>query len=472
MKRTSMFKMVAGIALAMVLCFTMVLPALAVDYSKGENSEEPAMAAITKVFRMPINTPTPVAKFVFKFDKVGMNTPPDITNLDKMPAIPNVTIEYGGQSGAGIINIVGGDKLDIKQSGNFLVDSTGALLIGDVWGNGEGVYKYQVYENLENPDKSSITSNPDVTNNDEEFSKAVYDIEVWVEKDEDGVLFPKYVVVIIVEGKEDEYYKNIGENELPENGKVDPTPGGPGGEDEDKPDIEKTIEEDFSQVIFTNKYWQSDGPGDEDPDSNALEIVKKITGNGADQYMESEFEFKVNVIQPSIIKEEQTYKAWVMDTNGDNVTDVNNSSLMTDEFIVFTSNIARTITLLPNEKLVFIDLHIGSIVEVEEKGDSSFVPTYQRTFPDTTVGKQAYTGTLGESWGFPRNTGSNLDKGPHYTIAGANKNTVTFTNTVKNALPTGISVNDLPYIILISVVVLALAGYLAFKIRSVKKSMV
>jgi hypothetical protein len=451
-KKTSLFRLVTSIALVMFLCLSMTLPALAGpgdSYSSGSGSSDPAKAAITKVFKMPINTTTPAATFTFTFTAIGMDGGNDPSG---MPPIAEQTISFlageepvyvpGSPAAGTFIDEDEGVKSVVRESVNFLAD------LSDVdWAiKGAGIYTYKVVETSSNitivdPDKEGSAK-----------SDAEYLVEIWVEEDSTtGELYAKFIVGRIIEGFVDEYYD--GE---PGGVKVDPSPGG----SYQKPGFD--VEEGFSQLIFTNKYWKTDGGGEDDHKVTALEIIKKITGNGA--VLDTYFDFDVTVTKPSVVVSATplTYKAYVLDATGTNVTsDANYSPLGTDangNYILFTSGTEiKGIKLTNNQRLAFVNLHVGSSVAVTEAANNDYTPKYQRTF----AGESEYPGIAGFAWGFPINLD---DPAPHYIKEGAGANIVTFTNTRTGATPTGISVNDIPYI-LIALVAISLAGFLIIGLR-------
>ena len=470
----NVFKTLTSIALAMILCLNLALPALARDFaSGGSDASEPVEAALTKIFWMPINTPIPAATFNFTFTKVGMDYPLDnsLDAINKMPALGSsngtagsISITYTGDAvaipdnGTLIEDALEGDKYAVKQSANFL-----AGIPASAWGNGEGIYRYKVTE----ADSSSISFYNTGTEY-EVYSTAEYDVEVWVEEDENEVLYPRYVLVKIVTGKEDEYYVINGE---PANGKVDPTPDGegiiPGS---------PTFGDDFSQVFFTNKYWKKDGD-DTDPKKNALEIVKNTKGSGHDP--NKYFPFKITVTQPNVIPTTgayppaQSYKAYVIDAAGTVVNAAANGATgPTDSlgrYFTFVSGVENTfeVNLKHGERLAFVDLHVGSAVAVKEPGDTNYKISYKRTFSSTPSNKEFIADEAGIEFGFPRTSG---DPGPHFTLAGQNANIATFINTRKGASPMGIGVDDLPYIVLIGAALVSLAGFVVLVFRKKAKN--
>lgn len=423
-KRTSILTLAASLVLAMTLCLSMALPVGA--YSQAKSPTEPAEAAITKRLRMPVNTPTPNATFTFVFTAKGIDDGADTTN---MPTITDKTVQFPAADASTFTD--GGDTYLVKETANFV--PTG-------W-KSAGIYKYQVEEKQE-----GITLTGAV-NEGEAYSKARYDIEIWVEADGNGGFYAKFVNAKIVTGYVDEYYDGYTGN-----GKVDPTPGG------SNPKEEATIEDNFSQVMFTNRYWRSDGGGTDKPGETALEIIKAVAGNGAEK--DKYFDFTVKVTKPDAVTGAQTYKACVLDEAGDNVTTTDNYPTLSGKFIEFPSGTALTaIKLKDGQRLAFVNLHVGSAVEAEETGATGYKPSYERTFGKPGVFTAPAANT---TWGFPRTPD---DPAPHYTKAGKNANIATFTNDRSGATPTGISVDNLPYFALIGVLLVALAGFVVFKSR-------
>jgi len=488
MKRNRNFlaKLIPCIVLAAAMLLCTALPAYAAGHSSGDKTN-PAKATITKVFKMPADTPTPAAKFVFNFEKVGMDFDPtnDAKPLDgaeeTLRNMPNLSAQVtfaadDNETPRPFVEERNGVKSVVKETGNFL-----AGIVSDQWANGEGVYRYIVSEDRTPDTGSGITFalpsvNPPVEG--ESYSAARYAVEIWVE-DDNGVLFPKYVCVKIIAGSEDEYYKT--EN-TPADGKVDPTP----GEEKTKPGDPTTIEDSFSQFIFTNKYWRTDGGGTEKPSQSALEIIKKVKGNGSTpDLLTKYFDFTVTVTQPSVIPTtdpypaHQTYKAYIIGKDGKIVTatsgDAKNGTISgTDDnggYFLFTSGAPRDIKLLNDERLVFVDLHIGSAVAAKEIPTATYIPSYSRTFgPDIPATKKdvAFQGTSADAsdtaaFGFPRDQ---RDEGPHYTVKGQGQNIATFTNTRTGATPTGINVDNLPFVVLIG---MAIAGFIGFVFVTVRR---
>ena len=428
-KRKTLISRLTCILFVMVLCFAPVTAFADPPYSSGTDYDNPATAAITKIFKMPADVDTPTATFSFAFTAVDFNE----QGTAGMKTIAPAALTFGEVPDTGTIFVNGDVRSVVKEVSMF------SGLPSDPWANGEGIYRYQVEESVA---LSSITS-PGRVNEGTEFSVAKYDIEFWVERDSNG-LFVKYVQAKKVVGYIDEYYDGY-----PGDDKVDPTEGGVNTL------TEVTIEDDFSQVIFTNKYWGSDGGGDPDPEDAAFAVNKVVTGNGA--VLTDTFDFNVTVTQPSLITQAQTYKAYVQELVSGTWTNVGS-------LITFASGVQQTgITLTNGQRLAFIDLHVAAKVEVWEDASANYTPKYSRTFANgTAVTPPVYTGSKNSDWGFPRDPG---DAGPHIIPSGTNVNIATFTNMATDIPPSGISVDNLPFVLMIAIGFIALGGFIALKSR-------
>ena len=464
-KRNKPKNMVFGAIITALLMLAMVFPVSA-DEEKGIYSEgEPAEAAITKIFKMPVNTTIPEAVFVFDFEPVGVNDKfvDSENNSDIMPAMEFITIEFNNDEDEEADIFYDGDTKYVIKQGIINTNITGK----ENWKMGEGIY---IYKLTENHDKSEIIWD-DNSREWSVFSEAEYIVEFWVEENDKGILYPKFIVVRIVEDHEDDYYdgiySDVEEEDKTAIGKVDPTPGSGGAKKSDEIDAK------YSQVIFTNIYWKTDGEGLDELEKNSLEIEKMVIGMGAD--FNAPFKFTVTVTQPSVIPTDeipkQTYKVVVLDADGKEITsETKYEPLVNDRYIEIKSEEPLTINLTHGQKLVFVDLHVGAVVEAYEwardEKDGSYIPSYRRTFANENDNnlEEDYTGVMNSEFGFPRE-GEEHDPGPHYLEEGAGHNKATFTNRRTNATPTGISVDDLPYIVLINLAVIGLILFVIVKYR-------
>ena len=440
-------RLVISAALAMLLSLSLALPVFAGEadypgYTIGTNADNPAKAVITKILEMPVGTVTPAATLDFVFVAVGMDEGNDPSGMPKIPNVPIVILAGGNpelETAADGVFVKDGEKSVVVES-EYILKGLGSSF----WNKGEGVYKYTLEEV-----QSGISVNLSNVNEGASYSKAVYDVEFWVAKDSQGRLYVQYINVKTKLESPDKYYED--EKKVV---KVDPTPGGP----KDKDGI--TIDDDFSQLIFTNGFWSNNGGDGTNPAKGALEVQKLITGNGAEKA--KYFEFNVKAEVPSVVAENKVpeyYKAYILNAAGSKVVDAKNGAFKEGEdFLRIVPGVPFTFNLNDGQRLVFVDLHVGAAVAVKEIAkDSEYQPSYERTF--SVAGN--FIGEAGEDWGFPRSG----DQGPHYTKNGDNANKAEFTNLRVGATPTGLDVNDLPFFVLIGAALAGLAGFVAVKSR-------
>ena len=449
-KRNSFAKIISCTVLAVMMILGAALPALAADaYSQGTNAADPATAAITKVFKIPVNTTAPEAAFTFSITPVGVNGGADTTGMPALGSNGSVTVSFEKEQEATFTD--NGTQYLVAQSADILAN---LLKDGTPWVAGAGIYKYTVKEIRGSGIVLSADEN--VTEHDY-YSEAEYEIEIWVEEDANGVLFPMYIVGYYKEGTADEYYPGT-----PGDGKLDPTPG------TEVPGTPAEIGELYSQIVFTNKYWKTDGPTNPNADKNALEVTKQVTGNNPD--FNAHYKFSVKVTTPELVgANNKTYNAYIVDKDGNYVklsadenpnTASGTSAEPAAEYITFTSDAAQTVYLKHGDRLVFFELEVGAKVEAYETVEANARVKYSRTF--STAGDFIMpVGTTGE-WGFPREDG---DEGPHYTGEGAGANVATFYNNMSGNPPTGVSVDNLPFIVLIGAAVAGLAVFVVTKAR-------
>ena len=457
--RNTTIKLITAFAMIMALSLSLAIPALAYPWSVGDK-DTPAPSAITKKFDMPIGTIVPsTSTFTFTYTKEGIGTKTDETTKGTMPDIPatTITITAAELAAAGPANktLIIEDKTTniksiFKESDDILKN-----VPANKW-PGAGVYTYTVRET-----EGGVTMpNTGATKEGAFYSPARYKIEFWVEEVEDaqgqgtGVYFVRFVNAIIIEEFTDEYY----EEDQPADGKVDPTPGS-------STVTSYTTKEGFSGIIFTNRYWRSDGDGTETGDT-ALEITKALGGSDTDPARFNRyFEFKVTVIQPSVVDTDQTYKAYIFNAADEKVTASENyGAYEAGGLISFPSGSQRTFNLKDGERLVFIDLHVGATVIVSETANVLYRPKYERSFANETATTAFTAPAANTTWGFPR-TEAPADAGPHYLPEGKNVNKVDYINIRINATPMGLDVDELPYIVLIGLAVVSLVGYALVKIR-------
>ena len=452
-KRNSTFKLIASLALVLLMSISLIIPASAYPDWDTRDPGTPtnwAKAAVTKLLEVPIDTPVPSAKFEFTAVAKGMWVNGTlVAGSTGMPTIEIEDIEYSKTNPptTDIFTdpVASNNRMwYVKETPDFLYG--GGLRSVD-WVNGAGIYVYDVTET------ASWTFGENTPTHIQEFksdSKAQYRVEIWVSEHvhEDGTIeyYVSYINAKLVGGLIDVYYPGGKDGD-----KVDPTPG------EWRTEKDDTIEKGYSQMIFTNKYWYTEGKGPTEPNKGALEIIKTTTGAGADPA--ASFTFTVRVTQPSVIPidEPQSYAAYIVE--GGNIVAGSN--------VTFASGVSQTVSLKSGQKLVFTDLHIGADVEVVESAAEGYQARYKRTFSGDSV---AIATAPNMSWGFGGLTGANntADLGNHFltsNVTNGAPHKVDFTNTSRDQIPTGLDVDDLPYIVLIGVAVAGLAAFIVIKSR-------
>ena len=426
-KNSINLRQIASFALAMIMCLSLALPAFAgpPDPPKYGTENRPADAAITKIFQMPIGTDTPDVEFKFEVDALEVDGEAYDAVKQNMPTVGTINIELDDA------------KLLIEGEIKKLIIESEKLFAGKTFPHA-GVYKYKV---TEYDDTFDNTLTEKLT-----FSEAEYRLEVYVANGDNGPYVQSVFAFIVIHDE-----SNV-DNQT---GKVDPTPG------------EDRIEGDYSEMIFTNTYVKTNGKPDivdpedpedpkdpEDPDlpeeideNSVLSITKMVVGDYASKSLEFTFNVKVNV--PAVgfkAGEPYTYTAYVIKVND------NGEPIGYVRKHVFAANPGdvETIKLTHGQRLAFTDMHVGASFSVEEDGTPSYAPSYT-----LTQGTEEKKGNA--------STSEKLNMGRHLIVE--DDSIVDYENEHDLTTPTGISVDNLPYIALIIAVAFALAGYMVVKLR-------
>ncbi|MDR2896397.1 MAG: hypothetical protein LBV30_07080 [Propionibacteriaceae bacterium] len=416
-KKRSLALLAAGLLATAVFGMGLAAPATAAAVNDQGTAANPVKAAITKNLEMPINTVTPGYEFTFTF--VAKSLDDETTDAAKgvMPVINPQKISFAA-SDAG--NVSGALKTVSKESADFLA--------GLAWKHA-GVYTYTVTEEASGNTVHSDTDYVDSLT----YSKAVYDIKVFVDQDENGVLYAKAVYSYMMVDDEAVTVSTPG--------KSDPTPGG-------DPDVVG----DYSQLVFTNLYNRNNGGTTPSSDEATFEVSKQVEGPFGD--MSKFFEFSVMVDNAATVNDTtpRVYTAYVMDANGIvALADNGNTGVGADGKMSFTAGTAQNVLLKSGQKLVFVDTYVGTPVTVSERPAQGYIPSYKLTLA-SSVKDQA--GQL--------NTALGLDQGV-YTADGAN--IAAFTNTRDDVSITGVSMENMPFIAIAGLAVLALAGFVLVRVR-------
>lgn len=184
----------------------------------------------------------------------------------------------------------------------------------------------------------------------------------------------------------------------------------------------------YKYDLFKNKYTKKagktgDSPSTINPNADALTITKKVAGGLASKT--KNFTFKL------------TFKAASTDETG-TYTGTKGS-----EQIQFTKDVEKEFTLHDGESLVFPDLPAGTKYTLKEEGTSGYTPS--SAYKENGTLKNGVAGTQSQA----------------YTVAdvliGEKENNNIVTNTLPEVTPTGLLIDNLPFIIMIG---LGLFGFI------------
>lgn len=454
--------------------------------------------------------------FTFKFTAIGDETEPGAeTTAGETPAIADVEITIdAGTPATSVTANDGTTKLSTwaVDSKDIFKNATPAI----VW-PAPGIYRYEVVEDLAG---TTVTDSP--SDGDKLlYSSAKYDMKLYVgyEKDPagpngkhkdqngDGIIDKNDLVILdattVVVATET---TTITPGFVPEKqpgDKVDPDP-----VDDTKDTVvdydETTTELDGSQFIFLNTYINDDSDGpDYDPDeasSYALAVQKTVDGEFLNDKQIYNFSINVGTVKLEemlpVAERTTSYKAMILkcsdwenpstatytikkeadftademigDTDGDPVTpDVTMEDILPgydDATGTFDIDVNKDFAfqLKAGEKLVVINAPAG--VEYTVKEDA--LTGYTATSTVTVAGVDAsatYGVTPGTAdAGLTGKKSIAKDPAPG-TAATVSDNQTTVLNTQNPITPTGILVDNLPYVVMILLAVGAFAAYIVSK---------
>ena len=187
-------------------------------------------------------------------------------------------------------------------------------------------------------------------------------------------------------------------------------------------------------MLFTNVY--TSGGGSTDPDADALTISKTVAGEYGDKT--KDFTFSVTLNKAATVSgATATYQGKIG-----------------AETIDFTTGTPEEIQLHDGESLVFEDLPAGTTYTVAETGAEGYTPS------------ASVVENGGEAVVTNGTEGQNLSV--ENKLVGTGANSTAFTNTYDVAgdiTPTGIIINNLPFILLIVVAAAGIAFYVVSRRR-------
>lgn len=265
-----------------------------------------------------------------------------------------------------------------------------------------GVFTYTVTEN--GTDAEGYGMN---------YSEAKYTMNVYVKNGTGGKLFVSAVEIL----------KDTNDDGTSADGSKtdDPTPGQGEG----------------AGMLFTNEYTQKGGSG-EGGDADALSISKTVSGEYGDQT--KDFTFSVTLYKSPTVHDDKevTYQG----------------RIGSEAPIDFTTNSPVTVQLHHGESLVFDDLPAGTTYTVTEQGTEGYRP-YAVVTVDGTAESEINAAE-----------GQNLSTGTK--VVGTDTNSAAFRNVYDEGgsiTPTGIIIDNLPFILLVVVAASGLSFYVVSRRR-------
>ena len=425
-------RLLLAISLTFIMSFASVQSVLAAGEPVTGSEAKPAEAAITKILKLPIGTDIPAATFKFvaapvKVDGVDYNS----SNMPQIGTGGIITIQYTGNE----LNDVNGTTVQgitavPKESGN---------IFGNVPWPHAGEYVYVITE-VEN---TNTVIDADQSQ-DLKYNKTTkYTVTVFVRESKatPGTYYVfAYGAEITVKDNDDQE----------EGSKVDATPKDP------------VVTGGYSNMIFTNTYVKTNG-GTDPKTNDKLFISKKVDGEFASTTVY--FDYELTVTAPSLVSGAPVYKAYVV-ADIDNVATVVTSAANGDiggsddygSYINFVSGTAKSFRLKDGQKLVFVSTPVGANYKVSESAANAYKPSVTAVYN----GKELFTEVGKLNFGLAIPSEANPD--PLYV--GETNTGAKFVNTRDEVLPTGLNVNDLPFI---GIILLAMGALIAFVVVKSRK---
>lgn len=410
MKLKKTMRVLSALALSLILSMGGLTTVFAAGPITGTEAN-PAQAVITKELKMPEGTTTPAATFKFQFAKKSIDDKTTQDDLDTMPDIADKSVTFAATD-------TGNTSSGLKS----VTKETASLFSGIDWKHA-GVYVYTVTEQ-----SGTYTTGTGETMT---YSNGSYDIAVYVANGASGLYVSDIGTTIVVA---DNASQVAGD-------KTDPT-------------TSTTVTGAYSAMLFTNQYQKMNGGTDvTDPAHQTLAISKTVAGTYGD--LTKYFTYDVTVTE-STLSSGVTYKGYVVE-NGTVVTSTDNGAIggtdvTNGDYINFPSGTAVSVKLKHGQTLAFIDNEVGSNYVANELAAEDY------TASASIIVNGGVPVTI-------NNTSANTDLSTATRTIGESTNSAAFTNTYKTITPTGISLNNLPFIMMIVLAVIGLATYVVVKSR-------
>jgi len=409
-KKVSRF---VAVLVALVMALSIVaLPVMAIPVTGADG------LYITKHLRMPYGTRTPASTFTFNVTQVDLNGTAVATTT------PGLTLP-----GPYTINFTAGQAATVTvppaPTGNVHVVGTAALNLNVANFPHAGIFGFEIREQANtNP---ALDADPLIYLN---YSQAVYRMEVHINYSASDVRQIGFVT----------FHRLTNDD-----GTAEPTP--------------QKVDARDGGLLFTNRYVMTYDPGT-DPQANAaLWVGKTVCTNGN---RTTPHNFTINFTLPNLLP--GTHAAAVGPFQAriyEGATPVG------AQFTIPVSG-TTNFALAHGQRLYIAGVPIGTTFNLTEAGNTLYNQA-------ATVVQGGGTPTAGHAIIGPTSTGSPLDNANDLTVSNGlvsnatnRTNSVSVTNTFNFSPPMGVLLNNLPFIGLVLLSVVALAGVAALKIRKSK----
>ena len=410
MKRTSK---VIALSLALTMCFATVVLASGPITSPEDGVS--VQLSIHKQLIMPRETTTPVTTFRFDAERIsvdGVATPEARTTMPDLNTLKTLSVNY-------VATDTG--TLDADTNLVTIPKQTEDLFAGVNFPHA-GVYIYRITEAPNTNTEIDGNKPHEILN----YSQAVFELEVHVANNEAGTA--RYVRYVVIR---------------------DVTP-----DEEGNP---PTAERKVGQLLFINDYVKTNTvtePGN----NSTVDISKTVTGDLGNRDML--FDFSMTLTPPILVTPTPAfYKAYVVAGTAV-LTDIteNAAGSPTDSdamgpYIRISTSGATNFRLKHGQRLVFVDTPVGTEYTVTEAAtQGGHISSVIVTMAGETVTTE-------------NNTLTNVERPTGQQFVGEPTNSAAFTNRRDSVVPTGVNMNDLPFLGLIVLPIGALIGFVGIKSR-------
>jgi len=459
-KTMKITKALTALTLALLLAIGIILPVLAAGdpvYSVGEAGVE---VVIAKRLRTGIATETPGTTFTFvatpySFDGVQ-------ADANKLPTLGTgnlITITYPAGNLPGQYVLDGTDyvKYVYRESGNIFAGVTFTQA---------GEYTWRIKEQAGG---FTNTSTAEMIYN----TTTEYEVTAYVQQKADGSGYFVWAVaakILVLDQHGGNGNSIVGD-------KVDPRPGNPSDPNWN-----------HSGMVFTNRFVKKgEPPVNPLTSKNSLSVLKRVAGSFKDEnaYFKYQMSFKKNIVSPTETYPSTTFIAYIVNTNISGVhtsivTGATTPSLTSNNIggtgvnvntgtgmITIPYGITNfTFDLKANQSILFFEMYVGSDYKIDELTPTNYTPGVNIKYYDKKSAYRTFTkaGSLGVTLSAP-NDEDTLD--PSLFFIGettGNPNAVEFTNTRNLVTPTGLNINDLPFIGMIVLAIAGVTGYVGYRL--------